>query len=431
LEVIDLAYTIKAGVYIEQFRHMRRSRIEAMPSPETVVIPHSNSALSVSVGDTVLKDQVIGASERANVHASIAGRVTEANSEFIKIEGDTALSSAELSPIAKKLGEVSADEIISVIREAGICEDEGLYRALTEAADKIDKIIINCCEEPPLSAIERLAVEHPASIVNGAKILLRLFGVKCAYIAIENTKTEAISNLAKAVAGSRMISVRTVEAKYPLSDDRPLAYLLGDGGITVDGDIFESGSAVFSAEICSAIYRAFASGAPYTYRFITVGGDCIKKHRNLMVPIGTSLFDIVEFCGGLVRQPKYLIDGGAMSGEAAISSDFYITKDTRGILLLSEHAVAELSEEEPCIRCGRCVSHCPMHLMPMYIAEYGRIEDYKKAEKYDAVLCMECGTCSYVCPSGRDNLAFIRKVKAELKSAGEKVQPENEVTDGE
>jgi len=426
-----LAYSIKAGVFIEQFRHIRRSRIEAMPTPKAVVIEHNNALLSVSVGDTVLKDQIIGTSEQANIHASISGRVVAVNSDYVEIESDMTVSSVEYQPISKKLGEVSPEEIVEVIREAGICEEGELFRTLTEAAGKVDKIIINCCEEQPLGAIERLAVEHPASIVNGAKILLRLLGVKCAYIAIESTKSEAVSHLTRAIDKSRMISVKTVEAKYPLSDNRQLAYLLGDSGISVDRDNFESGSAVFSAEICSAIYRAFAMGTPYTYRFITVGGDCIKKHKNIMVPIGTKLPEIIEFCGGLVRQPKYLVDGGAMSGKSVESSDFYISKNTRGILLLSERAVASFDEDEPCIRCGRCASHCPMHLMPMFISEYSRIGAYKKAEKYGAELCMECGTCSYVCPSGRDNLAFVRKAKAELKSAGEEIQPENEVTDGE
>ncbi len=426
-----MAYSIRAGAFIEQFRHIRRSRIEAMPSPGTVVISHNNATLSVSVGDTVLKDQVIGATERCNIHASISGVVTEITPDLIKIENDMTDSVAEANPITKKLGEVSPEEIISVIREAGICEDERLYKTLTEAAGKIDKIIINCLEEPPLCAVERLAAERPASIVNGAKILLRLLGVKYAYVAIENTKGEAVSRLTKAAAGSRMIIVKTVEAKYPLSDDRQLAYLLGDGGISVDGEIFESGTAVFGAEICASIYRAFAAGTPYSSRLITVGGDCIKKHRNLMVPLGAQLSDIIEFCGGLVRQPKYLINGGTLSGESLASPDLCVSKDTRGILLLSERAVTELDTEEPCIRCGRCASHCPMHLMPMYISEYGRVGKYKKAEKYDAALCMECGTCSYVCPSGRDNLSLIRKVKAELASLDAEVQPENEVTDGE
>ena len=205
-----MAYSIRAGVYVEQFHNIRRSRIEAMPSPEAVYIPYSGNLLTVSVGDTVLKGQVIGSSDRANLHASISGVVREITADFVKIENDNTDSSVTTEPISKKLGEVSAEEIVSVIREAGICERESLFRTITDAAGKIDKIIINCLEEPPISAVEQLAVEHPASIVNGAKILLRLFGVKKAYIVIDETKGEAISNLSKVIDGSRMISIKKV-----------------------------------------------------------------------------------------------------------------------------------------------------------------------------------------------------------------------------
>lgn len=425
-----MAYSIRAGVYVEQFRNIKRSRIEAMPSPEAVYIPYSGSVLSVSVGDTVLGGQVIGSSDRANLHASIHGKVVEITSEYIKIENDMTDTAVESKPISKKLGEVSPEEIISVIREAGICDSESLYKTITEAAGKIDKIIINCLEEPPHSVIERLVLEHPASVINGVKILLRLFGVKKAYIVIDESKSEAVSHLSRAIDGSRMISVKKVESKYPLSDDAQLAYLFGERSLYSDDEIFESGAAVFSAEICSAIYRAFASGTPYNYRFISVGGDCIKKHRNLMVPLGTRLSDIIAFCGGLVRSPKYLIKGGALSGESVSSSEFYVTKDTRGILLLSEYADVYLDEEEPCIRCGKCIAHCPMHLVPMNISEYARIGRFDAAKKYGAELCTECGTCSYVCPTARDNLSLIKKAKAQIASENTEIKPGDEVTDG-
>ena len=425
-----MAYSIRAGVYVEQFHNIRRSRIEAMPSPEAVYIPYSGNMLTVSVGDTVLKGQVIGSSDRANLHTSISGVVREITPDYIKIESDNTDSSVPCEPISKKLADVSAEEIISVIREAGICESESLFRTITDAAGKIDKIIINCLEEPPISAVEQLAVEHPASIVNGAKILLRLFGVKKAYIVIDETKGEAISNLSKVIDGSRMISIKKVEAKYPLSDDKQLAYLFGDRDLYDNKEIYESGTAVFGAEICAAIYRAFGAGTPFNYRFITVGGDCIKKQRNIMVPLGAHLSDIVAFCGGLVRQPKYLINGGALSGESVVSSDFYVTKDTRGILLLSENADIYLDDSEPCIKCGRCTEHCPMHLVPMYISEYARIGKLDLAKSYGAELCTECGTCSYVCPMERDNLSLILEAKAEIASENTEIKPGDEVTDG-
>ncbi len=426
-----LAYSISAGVIIDRFRNIRRRRIEAMPAPKTVVISMDGAVPTVKSGDHVALGALIGESEECAVHASISGTVTEVSSDFVKIENGLTDDVAPMFPIAKKLSEVTEEEILEVLRTAGISSDESLYTTVKAARGKIDKIIINCCEEPPLGAKERLVSEQPAAVVNGVKILLKALGVKVAYIAIENTKAEAIARLEEAIRGSRMVMLRTVLPKYPLSDDRQIAYLLNDYPISATGPIHESGCAVFGAEACAAIFKAFATGSPYTNRIITVGGDCLKKQTTVAVPLGASLSDIVEFCGGLIRQPRYLIDGGIMSDEAVEDVQFYVTKKTKAILLLSEKAVASRDAESPCIRCGRCITHCPMHLMPVYIAEYASRENYKKAAEYNAEICSECGVCSYVCPAERDIVSLVRKAKLGIASLECEIQPEDGVKDGE
>ncbi len=388
------------------------------------------AAPTVKSGDHVAIGTLIGESVECAVHASISGTVTEASSDFVKIENDLTDDVVPMLPTSKKLSEVTEEEILEVLRTAGISSGESLYNAVKDARGKIDKIIINCCEEPPLSAKERLVSEQPAAVVNGVKILLKVLGVKVAYIAIENTKAEAIARLEEAIRGSRMVMLRTVLPKYPLSDDRQIAYLLNDSPVPATGPIYESGCVVFGPEMCAAIFKAFATGCPYVNRIITVGGDCLKKQTTVAVPIGTSLSDIVEFCGGLIRQPRYLIDGGIMSGEAVENAEFYVSKKTEAILLLSEKAVAS-RDDAACIRCGRCIAHCPMHLMPVYIAEYASRENYKKAAEYNLEICSECGVCSYVCPAGRDIVSLVRKAKLGIASQECEIQPEDEVRDGE
>ncbi len=422
-----MSYTISAGVKIEQYSNARRSRIEAIPLPDVVTIPLDGAVPAVKPGDSVSIGQVIGDSSVCAVHASIPGYVTDVNSNYITIENNMTGNRFPVFPIQKKLSEVTPDEIISVIQSSGICAKETLSKIFNHISGRIDKIIINCCEEPPLSSIERLVIEHPASVVNGVKILLKVLGVRAAYFAIENNKTEAISRIYEAISGSRMISLKTVAPKYPLGDDRQLVYVLADRAVSPDRPVYDSGCAVFGAEICSAVYRAFAEGTPYNYRIITVGGDCVKKAKNIIVPLGTRLSDIVRFCGGLVRRPKYLIEGGAMTGESKESSNFYVSKKTEGILLLSEKAIAAKNSAATCVKCGKCVSHCPMHLMPLYIAEYSRIGDCRGAEKLNAESCTECGTCTYVCPAGIDIGSLIRMAKSEITAMKTKIQPKIEV----
>jgi len=155
---------------------------------------------------------------------------------------------------------------------------------------------------------------------------------------------------------------------------------------------------------------------PLVRRILTVDGDCIRHPRNLLVPIGTSIADIIEFCGGLTRTPKKIIAGGPMMGQAQWDVNTPITKGTSAVLLFSDRFDKRKNADSTCIRCGKCVRNCPMHLMPNYIAQYSKIGDYEKAEKYGAMSCVECGSCSYNCPGKVEIVQYIRVAKNYIRT---------------
>ncbi|MBR5252583.1 MAG: electron transport complex subunit RsxC [Clostridia bacterium] len=435
-----MAYTFKGGIHVEEHKNTSRRRIEPMAAPHTVAIPmvqHIGAPATpcVKKGDHVTIGQKIGvvpdSALGCPVHSSVSGTVVDivkklipsgASVEHVVIENDKL---NELCPdnkaTEKKLTDITTAEIISIIRNAGISGMGGAafptYAKLQSALGKVDKLIINCAEcEPFITVNHRLLLEQPTTVINGIKILLKALGINEAYIGIEDNKPDAIKILEKLTASSKMISVKVVKTKYPQGDERQLIYAL-TGREVPNGKLpADVGCVIFNPETCSAIYKAFAFGTPLTSRIVTVDGDCVKRPKNLLVPIGTSFSDLIEFCGGLVREPQKIVSGGPMMGAAQWDPEMPITKSTSAILVLSEKFSRKSTLEAVCIHCGRCINHCPMHLMPMYIAQFSMKNDIENAEKYGAMSCVECGSCSYNCPGSVEIVQHIRVAKAAIRT---------------
>lgn len=434
-----MAYTFRGGIHVEEYKNTRRCRIEALPAPEIVTIPLSQhigapAAALVKKGDSVTVGQKIGEVSGGlgcPVHSSISGTVTDivkknAQSgfpvEYVVIQNDFKDTVCpDIHPVSKKLTEVTTEEVIEIVREAGISGMGGAafptYAKIQSALGKVDKLIVNCAEcEPFITANHRLLLEQPASVINGVKILLKALGVRTAYLAVEDNKTDAIEKLEEMTEGSKMISVKVMKTKYPQGDERQLVYALTGVEIPAGKLPADVGCVIFNAETCAAVYRAFAFGMPLISRIVTVDGDCVKHPRNILAPIGTRVTDLVEFCGGLVREPRKIINGGPMMGAAQWDTEMPVTKSTSAVLLFSEGFGRKSVETQSCIRCGKCIRNCPMHLMPMYIAQFSKIHDLKRAEEYGAMNCVECGSCSYNCPGGVEIVQHIRVAKAAIKA---------------
>jgi electron transport complex protein RnfC len=435
-----LAYTFNGGIHVDEYKNTRKCRIEALPPPSKVTIPLSQhigapAVACVNVGDTVTLGQKIGDVAEGMlgcpVHASVSGTVKEivkktvptgASVDHVVIENDMLDTPCpDLRPIEKRLADVTTEEIVSVIREAGIVGMGGAafptYAKINSALGKVDKIIVNCAEcEPFITANHRLLLEHGASVINGVKILLKALGVHTAFIAVEDNKMDAVGKLEDLLGESRMISVKVMKTKYPQGDERQLVYALTGTEIPAGKLPADVGCVIFNAETCSAIYKAFSTGMPSVSRVVTVDGDCIRRPKNLLVPIGTSASDLIAFCGGLCRPPKKLVSGGPMMGMAQWDPEMPVTKSTNAVLVFSGKFGKKNVPKAACIRCGRCVNNCPMHLMPMYIAQFSQAGDLKRAEEYGAMSCVECGSCSYNCPGGVEIVQHIRVAKAAIKT---------------
>ena len=406
---------------------------------KTVAIPMSqhigaHCKPTVTVGDAVLRGQMIGevtSGLGCPVHSSVSGKVIAIEKrqnamgmviEHVVIENDGQGTLApDIVPCEKSLSDTSAEELIEIVRRAGISGMGGAtfptYAKIKSALGKVDHVIINCAEcEPYITVNHRLMLEEPHSIINGTQILLKLFGIMEAWIAVEDNKMDAVRVLERALGASRRIQVKVMKTKYPQGDEHQLIYALTGIEVPAGKLPADVGCVIFNAETCAAIYHAFVDNMPLIDRLVTVDGDCVRTPKNLRVPIGTPYMDLINACGGLKKVPNRVINGGPMMGFAQWDLSAPVTKGTSAILVLSEDAVQKQTLPSACIRCGRCVKNCPMHLMPNYLTAYARMGRYADAERLHALNCVECGTCSYNCPGQVQIVQYIRVAKGAIRA---------------
>ena len=441
-----MKYTFRGGTHVEEHKLTAASPLELMTPPKTLSIPMSQHIgvpcrSLVSIGDTVLLGQKIGDVDKDKlgcpIHSPVSGKVigtafkTNAQGavvEHIIIENDgNNTLSPDFKPFPKPYSEATPDEIIDFIRDRGIVGMGGAmfptYAKIKSALGKVDCMIVNCAEcEPYITTDHRMMLERPHTIIGGIRILLHALGLSEAIIAIEDNKADAIETIRKEIGDSTDVRICVCKTKYPQGDERQIMYAVTKRELPPGKLPADIGCILFNCSTCSAVYHAFTHGRPTYRRVITVSGDCIKTPKNLIALIGTPYRDLIEYCGGLIKDPEKLISGGPMMGAARWDLDAPMIKGTSALLALSYDICQHYDQPPVCIRCGRCIKNCPMHLMPNYIARYAMEKRYKDCESMGVMSCVECGTCSYNCPGQMMIVQHIRVAKGAIRAEKAKKQ---------
>ncbi|MDC0610962.1 electron transport complex subunit RsxC [Vibrio sp.] len=424
MSLFQLHRPFSGGVHPKSFKTMTSDKhIDKDFWPRNVYLSlqlRSGAKLTpiVSVGDTVVRGQLVAVSrsERvAPVHSSVNGIVTaitehitshpaRVKSETIVIRANEDRSWGEVTPVSN-LANIDDDAIIERVSEAGIVGLGGAgfptgLKLKSARRNKVDTVILNGGEcEPYLTSDDLTMQEFASEIIVGARLIMKASGAKRVLIGIEDNKPLAFEEMFYAATEDPNIHVQKVPSIYPMGSAKQLIKTLTGKEVPKGGSSNQIGVLVNNIATARSVYHAVRFRRPLVTRVVTVSGGGISEPRNVEVPVGTPVNEIIAYCGGFSEDTERLIFGGPMMGQVISSPMVPVDKTVGGILALTEDEVVNRNKHQECIRCGQCVRACPMGLMPFQLAAHTRVSNFGTAEEQGVMSCLSCGACSYVCPS--------------------------------
>lgn len=435
-----MTHSFFGGVYPATRKTITRRKPMARlaQTPPEIVIPlimcaDGPSTPMVGPGDTVTVGQPIArrGETGAAAHATVSGRVSAIEnrphpwgglSPAIVIQNDDRSEpyAGQLPPLDPR--QLTLEQAAERVEAAGVVGMGGgafpTQAKLLRAAGKIDTLIVNAAEcEPYVTSDYRLLLERSEHILRGAQALARCLGCERVVLVTEGDKLNAVEAVERRLRrrGSGRVQILAVRTRYPLGAEKQIIQTVTGREVPPGGSPLDVKCAVFNVATVYAIHDALFQGRPLTYRAVTVTGGAVTRPRNMWVPIGTPLRHLLESCGGLREETDRMLIGGPMMGIPLTSLDAPVTKDTNSLVCLASWEHKPNTPAGVCIRCGKCVAACPMHLAPTLIRRALEDLDVDKLSRYHLEDCNACGCCSFICPAQIPLVETVAQASALLK----------------
>lgn len=427
------------SIHVSHYKHTAGCATEVMPIPDVVKISMSQHIGApckplVAKGDYVKVGQLIGDTDAfvsAPIHSSVSGTVTGLEEQRNAMGGVDTLVVIETDKKQEICEEIKVPEaedlagFVKAIRASGLVGLGGAsfpthIKFNPRNLDDVHTLIVNAAEcEPFITSDHRLMLEDAEDLIAGCQLVMKYIGLDEGYIGIEENKMDAIEHLDKLLAAKGITNIKTfkLQARYPKGAERVLVYEIT--GKTMNAGVLPADLGIILSNVTTIAFvgQYFRTGMPLTTKRITIDGGAVTTPKNVIAPLGTSVSDVIEFCGGYKQEPKKILMGGPMMGRAIFSDAMPIVKNNNAILAFSKEQ-ALVKEETACINCGRCHQACPFKLIPTALADAYEKRDAEALSRLKVMQCMECGSCSYICPARRP-LGFMNKLgKAIVKEAG-------------
>ncbi|MBP5476443.1 MAG: electron transport complex subunit RsxC [Paludibacteraceae bacterium] len=412
--------------------------ITECPLPQKAIIPLVQH-IGAPAQPVVEKGQKVKAGEllakaggfvSANIHSPFSGTITKIDSTvdawgmrmpaiFMDVEGNEWLETIDRTPDVIREFNLEPKQIIDRIADAGIVGLGGAcfpthVKLMPPPGKKAEVLIVNGVEcEPYLTCDHQLMLEHGEEIMIGIQLLMRALGIQKAVIGIEKNKPDAIARMQELASKTLGVEVRPLKLKYPQGGEKQLIDACIRRQVPSGALPIEVGAVVDNVATIYAVYEAVQKRKPLISRVMTVTGKSLAKPGNYLVRFGTPLSQVIEMAGGVPADTGKIIGGGPMMGRAMNNIEMPANKRTSGLLFLPE-AESRRTEPENCIRCGKCVSACPMGLEPYLLAKQAELQMWDEMEQHDVMDCIDCGCCLFTCPSHRPLLDYIRMGKAQV-----------------
>ena len=427
------------SIHVSHYKHTAGCATEVMPVPDVVKISMSQHIGApckplVQKGDYVKVGQLLGDTDAfvsAPIHSSVSGTVTGIEEQKNAMGGIDTLVVIETDKKQEVYEGITVPEVndlpgfVKAIRESGLVGLGGAsfpthIKFNPRNIDDVHTLIVNAAEcEPFITSDHRLMLEDTEDLIAGCQLVMKYIGLDEGYIGIEENKMDAIQHIDSVLADKGITNIKTfkLQARYPKGAERVLVYEIT--GKTMNAGVLPADLGIILSNVTTIAFvgQYFRTGMPLINKRMTIDGDAVATPKNVIAPIGTMINDVMAFCGGYKQEPRKILMGGPMMGRAIFSDEIPIIKNNNAILAFSK-AQSLVKEETACINCGRCHQACPFGLIPTALADAYDRRDAEALNRLKVMQCMECGSCSYICPARRP-LGFTNKLgKAVVKEAG-------------
>lgn len=427
------------GVHPEENKITAEVATVVAPLPQQAIFPLSQHIGApakpvVNRGDKVKVGTLIAEANgfvSAPIYSSVSGTVLKVDTAidatgyrkpaiYINVEGDEWEESIDRSETIETLDkhpELTPEEIVNRIKVAGVTGMGGagfptFIKLCPPPTAKAECVILNGVEcEPYITSDYRLMMEHADEILVGLDLLMKGAKVERGYIGIEDNKPEAIKLFEQKTANDPRIEIVALAKKYPQGGEKQLVDAVINRQVPAPPAIpVNVGAIVQNVGTAYAVYQAVMKNKPLFERYTTVTGKQLKNPGNFLVRMGTPMHELIDLCGGMPEGDNKVLAGGPMMGKSVVSTDVTVCKGTNSITILTD-ADAHRKAAQPCIRCGKCVSACPMGLEPYLLATLSSFKEWERLEAEQVTSCISCGSCQFTCPSHRTILDNILQGK--------------------
>lgn len=431
-------YTFKHGIHVLDKKELSKDKPIRIVKPSNIMVYPMQQHIGakakpcVKVGDRVLLGQIIGTADgfiSSNVLSTVSGKVLSIEdrltilgqkSECIVIENDGKDDAIEGYGIERDYNSLSADEIIKIIKDAGIVGLGGAcfpthVKLSPKEPKNIDYVLVNGAEcEPYLTSDYRLMIEETELLIKGLQCILKLFPNAKGIICIEDNKKDAYEKITSSCNNIANIETALMKTKYPQGGERQLIYAITGRKFNVSMLPADVGCIVDNIDTVISIGNAVCKSIPLLRRIMTISGDAFKDYANVSVRLGTNYKEVIDVVDGFKDKPEKIISGGPMMGQAIFTLDMPVSKNSSALISFKKDPIKNLKITN-CINCGRCVSACPINLIPTRMLKAAKADNYEEYIKLYGTECINCGSCSYVCPAKQPLTAYFTYMKSAVR----------------
>ena len=431
-------YTFKHGIHVLDKKELSKDKPIRIVKPSNIMVYPMQQHIGtkakpcVKVGDRVLLGQIIGTADgfiSSNVLSTVSGKVLSIEdrltilgqkSECIVIENDGKDDAIEGYGIERDYNSLSAEEIIKIIKDAGIVGLGGAcfpthVKLSPKEPKNIDYVLVNGAEcEPYLTSDYRLMIEETELLIKGLQCILKLFPNAKGIICIEDNKKDAYEKITSSCNNIANIEAALMKTKYPQGGERQLIYAITGRKFNVSMLPADVGCIVDNIDTVISIGNAVCKSIPLLRRIMTISGDAFKDYANVSVRLGTNYKEVIDVVDGFKDKPEKIISGGPMMGQAIFTLDLPVSKNSSALISFKKDPIKNLKITN-CINCGRCVSACPINLIPTRMLKAAKADNYEEYIKLYGTECINCGSCSYVCPAKQPLTAYFTYMKSAVR----------------